>query len=75
MAVRRWLRSNTAEPNEGVIMELSGFRVIPGSPASLRRSEVKKPNFDFPHGNQIRGESDKRFTTEVGVNTGYHSTE
>lgn len=73
--MRRWLQCSTAEPNKGVIIELSGFRVILGNPASLRRSEVKKPNIGFPHGNQSRGESDKRTTTEVGVNTGYHGTE
>lgn len=71
----RWLWSNTAEPNEGVIVELSGFKVTPGSLASFQRSEVKKSDIGFPHGNQSSCESDERSTTEIRVNIGYHGAE
>lgn len=73
--MRQWLRSSIVEPNKGVIMELSGFKVTPGSPTSFQRSEEKKSDIGFPHGNQSRCESDERTIAEIGVNIGYHGAE
>lgn len=56
-------------------MELSGFRVTPGSSVTHRRREVKKPGVGFPYGNQSRGELDERLIVKIGVNTGNFSVE
>ena len=71
MAEKRWLRSNTAEPNKCVGLELSGFRVTPDSTNSHRRGEVKKSYFGFPFKDQSKCKSDEGFSEETRAHTRY----
>ena len=75
MAVRRWLRSNIAEPNEFVRLELSSFRVTPGNLDSHRRGEVKKSYFGFPIRDQSNCNLDEGFLEEIRAHIRYFGAE